>query len=97
MPGLSATAPVNAPFLWPNSSDSISSSGIAPQLTATNGAFAREPSVCSARATSSLPVPLSPVISTLVRVEWILPISSNTFCIARLLPSRFARRARPAT
>ena len=68
-PGLSAIAPVNAPFSWPNSSDSISASGIAPQLTATNGFFARAPSVCSARATSSLPVPLSPVISTLVFAE----------------------------
>jgi hypothetical protein len=33
----SATAPVNAPFTWPNSSLSISSSGIAAQLTSTNG------------------------------------------------------------
>ena len=40
-PRLSAIAPVNEPFLCPNSSLSISSSGIAPQLTATNGSFAR--------------------------------------------------------
>ena len=32
-----ATAPVKAPFTWPNSSDSRSASGIAPQFTATNG------------------------------------------------------------
>ena len=32
-----ATAPVNAPRSWPNSSDSISSSGMAAQLTSTNG------------------------------------------------------------
>ena len=40
-PGLSATAPVNAPCTWPNSSDSISSSGIAAQLTSTNGPLRR--------------------------------------------------------
>ena len=97
MPSLSAIAPVNAPRRWPNSSDSISSSGIAPQLTAMNGAVARTPSLCSARATSSLPVPDSPVISTLVLTEWILVISSNTFCIARLLPSSWASRTRPAS
>ena len=33
-----STAPVNAPFSWPNSSLSSSVSGSAPQLTDTNGA-----------------------------------------------------------
>ena len=36
-------APVKLPRLWPNSSLSISSDGIAPQLTGTNGASARAP------------------------------------------------------
>ena len=36
-PGLSAIAPVKAPLTWPNSSDSSSVSGSAPQLTSTNG------------------------------------------------------------
>jgi hypothetical protein len=49
---------------WPNSSLSISSRGIAAMLIATNGPERRLPKSCSARATSSLPVPLSPVIST---------------------------------
>ena len=40
LPRRSATAPVNAPRTWPNSSLSISSSGIAAQLTSTNGAGA---------------------------------------------------------
>ena len=40
-PGLLALAPVNAPFTWPNSSLSSRFSGIAPQLTATNGASRR--------------------------------------------------------
>ena len=36
-PRRSATAPVNEPRVWPNSSESSSVSAIAPQLTATNG------------------------------------------------------------
>ncbi len=63
-PRLSVVAPVNAPRTWPNSSDSISSEGIAPQLTATKGLRARGLRMCMARATTSLPVPDSPVIST---------------------------------
>jgi len=64
-PGWLATAPVNAPFTWPNSSDSSRFSGIAPQLTATNGWLARGLARWMAWATSSLPLPLSPRISTL--------------------------------
>src|ERR1044072_1925755 len=37
LPGRSATAPVKLPFMWPNSSLSINSPGIAGQLTSTNG------------------------------------------------------------
>ena len=40
-PMRSRSAPVNAPRTWPNSSLSSSSSGIAPQFTATNGRSAR--------------------------------------------------------
>jgi hypothetical protein len=40
-PGLAAVAPVNAPFSWPNSSDSRSAAGIAAQLISTKGAAAR--------------------------------------------------------
>ena len=58
------SAPVKAPFSWPNSSLSSSSRGIAAQLIATNGPSRRLPWSCSSRATSSLPVPLSPLIST---------------------------------
>ena len=36
-PLVSRTAPVNGPCTWPNSSDSSSCSGMAPQLTATKG------------------------------------------------------------
>ena len=37
LPARSANAPVKEPFMWPNSSLSISSDGIAAQLTSTNG------------------------------------------------------------
>jgi hypothetical protein len=59
-PGLAVTAPVNAPFSWPNSSDSSTSRGSAPQWIGTNGRSARGERSWMARATSSLPVPLSP-------------------------------------
>ena len=63
-PSRSANAPVKLPFMWPNSSLSISSPGIAAQFTSTNGPWARGDSAWIARATSSLPVPFSPRIST---------------------------------
>ncbi len=63
-PGLDSTAPVKAPRSWPNSSDSTRVSGRAPQLILTKGAPARGDIRCSASATSSLPVPVSPVIRT---------------------------------
>ena len=62
-PRRSATAPVNEPFLWPNSSDSSRPSGIAPQFTATKASAARAGAVDRAR--SSLPVPLAPKMHTL--------------------------------
>ena len=67
-PACAPSAPVNAPFSWPKSSLSSSVSGIAAQLIATNGPAARPLSACSARANSSLPVPLSPRSSTVVSV-----------------------------
>ena len=84
-----SSAPVNAPLRWPNSSLSISVSGSAPQLTGTNGLSARRLCSCSARATSSLPVPVSPRIST---VEWVgatLAISCRTRSIDSFEPTRF--------
>src|SRR5207342_897209 len=41
LPRRRATAPVKAPRSWPKSSDSISSSGTAAQLTSTKGPSAR--------------------------------------------------------
>ena len=58
-------APVKAPFSWPNSSDSISCSrdGRAVERRRT-GPAARGEARWRARATSSLPVPVSPVTRT---------------------------------
>ena len=64
-PAFSFVEPVKAPFSWPNSSFSRISLGSAAQLSAKNGPLARSLLLCSARATSSLPVPLSPRMSTL--------------------------------
>ena len=76
------TAPVKAPFSWPNSSLSSSVSGRAAQLMATNSPE-RSGAEASwmARATCSLPVPVSPSISTVVVVWATLRISSKTACI----------------
>ena len=60
-PSRREVAPVKAPTSWPNSSLSASCSLMAPQFTATNGP-SRPDSRCTWRATSSLPVPLSPSI-----------------------------------
>ncbi len=68
LPGRLAMAEVKAPFTWPKSSLSIKFSGMAPQLTATKGPEARLLRRWISRASSSLPVPVSPVISTLMSV-----------------------------
>src|SRR5438132_273530 len=65
-PARAATAPVKAPFSYPNSSDSSSASGRAAQLRATNGPSARRDPRWIRCATTSLPVPDSPLRSTVV-------------------------------
>jgi hypothetical protein len=55
---------VKAPRTCPNISLSKSDAGTPPRFTLTNGRDARGLLRCSASATSSFPVPLSPVIST---------------------------------
>ena len=57
-------APVNAPLLCPNISDSRSSPGRAAQLTATKALRERRLSRWMYCANSSFPVPLSPVMNT---------------------------------
>ncbi len=68
-PALFAIAPVNEPFLCPKSSLSMRFSGIAPQFTVTNGFPRRMELKWIAFATISFPVPLSPVIRTVVVVS----------------------------
>ena len=63
-PRLRAAAPVKLPFSWPNSSESTSSAGMAPQLTRVKGPSARRERTCTARAMTSLPEPVSPRMST---------------------------------
>ena len=63
-PMRSARASVKAPFTWPKSSLSNVPSGRAPVFTATSVRSARDESRCSVCATTSLPLPCSPVIRT---------------------------------
>src|SRR3989441_1024777 len=83
-----ATAPVNAPFSCPKSSLSNKFSGIAAQLTATNGPGALAPLTWIARATTSLPVPDSPWISTVAALPATRAITLYTSTIAGLWPTR---------
>src|SRR5437773_1558118 len=66
-PGASPIAPVKAPRTCPKSSLSSSVSVRPPQSTATNGRLRRGLFWWMARAISSLPVPLSPRMSTVLR------------------------------
>ena len=77
-PSRSTRAPVKAPFVCPNISDSISSRGTAAQSTTTYGRCERTLCSCSASATSSLPVPVSPSMMTEVSVCATLAIRSNS-------------------
>ncbi len=80
---------------------------MAPQLMATNGPEPRPDRAWMARATSSLPVPLSPVTSTVVLksaiLEMVRKMSSISLLLARIdsnwfsfwicsLSARFSRR-----
>ena len=97
MPTRRASAPVNAPFSWPKSSLSSSSFGIAAQFTATNGFARRALRWCSACATSSLPVPLSPRTSTDRSVSATFWMVSKICFIARPWPIRFSKERSRST
>ncbi|SPS01056.1 conserved hypothetical protein [Cupriavidus taiwanensis] len=75
-------APVKPPFSWPKSSDSISVGWIAPQLTAMKGPLRRALRSCTARATTSLPEPLSPTASMVTSVGATRSICASRRCIA---------------
>ena len=88
-PGFWRSAPVKAPFSWPNSSLSSSGSGSAAQLTATSGPRPRSASASwRAWATSSLPVPVSPVIRTVQAEAATRATRAKTSRIRGLWPSR---------
>ncbi len=82
-PGLSRTAPVKLPRTWPKSSDSSSDSGTPAQLSVEHGACARWLRTWIRRAATSLPTPLSPVMSTL---------ASERAAMRDLLVERLQRR-----
>ena len=90
--GAALQAPVNAPFSWPKISLSISVSGMAEQLMATNGLFLRGLSSWMVRATISLPVPLSPVISTDAVLGATISTRWKISCIAREPPTIWPKR-----
>ena len=77
-PTRSLLASVNAPFTWPNSSLSKTPSARPPVFTVTSGRVERSETECSVCATSPLPVPFSPVISTLASDGPTREITSST-------------------
>ncbi len=108
LPARELSAPVKAPFSWPNSSLSINSSGMAAQFTATSGASALLLLRCTARAASSLPVPFSPVIRTQASVGATCasscrnsvmagdcPMISSSLCSMAARKALFSRRNSP--
>ena len=82
-----SVAPVKEPFSWPKSSLSMSSSGMAAQFTCTKASSLRRLFRWMARATSSLPTPLSPVMSTVAEVGAARRTASNTFWRTGLSPT----------
>ncbi len=87
IPRLSLVAPVNEPFTCPNSSDSSSVTVSAPQSTAKKRSCFLGLRLWIARATSSLPVPVSPMISTVLDVVATLRRFRYTSCIVGLEPT----------
>jgi hypothetical protein len=69
---------VKAPFSWPNNSDATRSRGTAAQFTLTKVREARSDLRCMARAISSLPVPVSPVMRTVESLGATLEMRERT-------------------
>ena len=87
-------AEVKLPFSWPNSSLSSRVSVNAPQLTEMSGALLRWLRSWMARATSSLPVPVSPRMRTVASVEATARICSKTRSILGLRVSMWEKPSR---
>ena len=92
MPIAFPSAPVKAPFSWPNSWLSASVADRAPQLTGTNGLVARGPLRWRRRARISLPQPVSPRIRTVQPTSAARSIDRATRAIAGLRPSTHSGR-----
>ena len=90
-----ATAPVKAPRSCPNSSLSSSWGGMAPQSTMMKGPFPRSLSVWIDSAVASLPVPVSPSISTVASLPDACSHRANTARIAADRPTMLPKRSRP--
>ncbi len=89
-PFFEATAEVKAPLTWPKRIDSSKSSGMEPVFTGTKEWSARVLWLWMVWAMSSLPVPLSPLTSTVERVGATCSTRLNTRCITGLLPTMFS-------
>src|SRR6185503_19338169 len=74
-------ASVNAPFTWPNISVSNTVSGRPPAFTEMNDFSARSDQSCMSLASRLLPVPGSPVISTLASERATWRASRTTSCM----------------
>src|ERR1700741_2406214 len=88
LPTWRPAAPVKAPFSWPKSSDSISSAGTAAQLRVMKAFSRRGDFSWMARATSSLPVPVSPRIETRVSLAATFSICARSLVMAGPDPSK---------
>ena len=82
---------MNEPRSCPNSSLSSSDSASAAQCSFTNGPVARGLRSWIAAAISSLPVPVSPVMSTLARDGATWATVLNTACIGGALPMMLSK------
>ena len=84
-PSRCSTAPVKAPFSWPNNSESIVPSGMAPQFTAKYFLFLRKLWSWIIRGKDSFPTPFSPTTNTDKSTGAIF----RAISIARLSASQF--------
>ena len=106
------SAPEKAPFSWPKSSLSARFSGMALMLSARYGPLARPERPWMVRASTSLPVPLSPSMSTGTSDGAMRSAMETISFIAWLLPTipwmekvpescalsvRFSRRSAPCS
>jgi hypothetical protein len=91
-PILRAMAPVNAPFSWPKSSLSSRPAGMAAQFSLIKVRSLRGLRRWMARASSSLPVPVSPWMSTVASVGATVSISRSTLRRPVLSPTMSSKR-----